>query len=162
MPKNAASRLVYCSSIPEAPSARIRIFLNPQLVLSGYENIRVHTLCDHSVFISNSPVHTYSDSLRIHWGLTKLSHHALVRPSLINPESSRTAMLSYSFKLFLPAVLSCRCQAAFWHNLFQHLVERHLAAYKLIYKRLEISPRNQGAQKLFTFDRRPCLNLRGK
>ena len=34
--------------------------------LSGYENIRVHTLCDHSVFISNSPVHTYSDSLWIH------------------------------------------------------------------------------------------------
>ena len=50
----------------KAPSTRIRIFLNPQRFLSGYENIRVHTLCDHSVFISNSPVHTYSDSLRIH------------------------------------------------------------------------------------------------
>ena len=50
----------------KAPSTRIRIFLNPQLFLSGYENIRVHTLCDHSVFTSNSPVHTYSDSLRIH------------------------------------------------------------------------------------------------
>ena len=50
----------------KAPSTRIRIFLNPQLFLSGYENIRVHTLCDHSVFISNSPVHTYPDSLRIH------------------------------------------------------------------------------------------------
>ena len=50
----------------KAPSTRIRIFLNPQLFLSGYENIRVHTLCDYSVFISNSPVHTYSDSLRIH------------------------------------------------------------------------------------------------
>ena len=37
-----------------------------ELFLSGYENIRVHTLCDQSVFISNSPVHTYSYSLRIH------------------------------------------------------------------------------------------------
>ena len=44
------------------------IFGSPtfQLFLSGYENIRVHTLCDHSVFKSNSLVHTYSDSLRIH------------------------------------------------------------------------------------------------
>ena len=50
----------------KAPSTRIRIFLNPQLFLSGYENIRVHTLCDRSAFISNSPVHTYSESLRIH------------------------------------------------------------------------------------------------
>ena len=66
----------------KAPSTRIRIFFNPQLFLSGYENIRVHTLCDHSVFMSNSPVHTYSDSLRIHWGLAKLSHQALVRPGL--------------------------------------------------------------------------------
>ena len=41
----------------KAPSTRIRIFFNPQLFLSGYENIRVHTLCDHSVFKSNSPVH---------------------------------------------------------------------------------------------------------
>ena len=39
---------------------------NPQLFLSGYENIRVHTFCEHSVFKSNLPVHTYSDSLRIH------------------------------------------------------------------------------------------------
>ena len=66
----------------KVPSTRIRIFLNPQLFLSGYENIRVHTLCDHSVFISNSPVHTYSNSLWIHGGLTKLSHQALVRPGL--------------------------------------------------------------------------------
>ena len=87
----------------QAPSTRIRIFLNPQLFLSGYENIRVHTLCDHSVFISNSPVHTYSDSLRI---------DKIVPPctgsSRSNPESSRTALLSYWFKLFLPAVLSGR------------------------------------------------------
>ena len=87
----------------KAPSTRIRIFLNPQLFLSGYENIRVHTLCDHSVFISNSPVHTYSDSLRI---------NKIVPPdtgsSSSNPESSSTALLSYSFKLFLPAVLSGR------------------------------------------------------
>ena len=45
-------------------------------------NIRVHTLCDHSVLLSNSPVHAYSDSLRIHWGFKKLSHQALVRPGL--------------------------------------------------------------------------------
>ena len=44
----------------QAPSTRILIFLNPQLFLSGYENIRVHTLCEHSVFKSNSPVHKYS------------------------------------------------------------------------------------------------------
>ena len=43
------------------PSTRIRIFFNLQLFLSGYENIRIHTLCDHSVFMSNSPVQTYSD-----------------------------------------------------------------------------------------------------
>ena len=51
--------------------------------------------------ISNSPVHKYSDSLRI---------DKIVPPrigsSRFNPESLRTAMLSYSFKLFLPAVLS--------------------------------------------------------
>ena len=52
--------------LTQAPSTRIRIFLDPQLFLSGYENIRVHTLRDHSVFKSNSLVHTYSDSLRIH------------------------------------------------------------------------------------------------
>ena len=54
------------NDISAAPSTRIRIFFNPQLFLSGYENIRVHTLSDRSVFISNSPVHTYSDSPRIH------------------------------------------------------------------------------------------------
>ena len=73
------------------------------LFLSRYENIRVHTLCDLSVFISNSPVHTYPDSLRI---------DKIVPPgtgsSRSNPVSSRTALLSYSFKLFLPAVLSGR------------------------------------------------------
>ena len=53
-------------TLAKASSTRIRIFLNPQLFLSGHENIRVHMLCDHSVFVSNSPVHTYSDSLRIH------------------------------------------------------------------------------------------------
>ena len=73
----------------KAPSTRIRIFLNPQLFLSGYENIRVHTLCDHSVFISNSPVHTHSDSLRIHWGLRKLTHQALVRPGLTQNRRGR-------------------------------------------------------------------------
>ena len=87
----------------KAPSTRIRIFLNPQFFVSGYENIRVHTLCDHSVFISNSPVHTYPDSLRI---------DKIVPPgtgsSRSNPVSSSTALLSYAFKLFLPAVLSGR------------------------------------------------------
>ena len=72
-----------------APSTRIRIFLNPQLFLSGYENIRVHTLCDHSVFMSNSPVHTYSNSLRIHWGLTKLQHQALFHPGLTQNRRGR-------------------------------------------------------------------------
>ena len=85
----------------EAPSTRIRIFLNPQLFLSGYENIRVHTLCDHSVFISNSPVHTYPDSLRIHWELTKLSHQALVRPGLTQYRRGRHCF---------PTRLSCFCR----------------------------------------------------
>ena len=87
----------------EAASTRIRIFFNLELFLSGYENICFHTLCDHSIFILNSPVHTYSDSLRI---------EKIVPPgtgsSRSNPESSRTALISYSFKLFLPAVLSGR------------------------------------------------------
>ena len=79
----------------------IRIFLNPQLFLSGYENIRVHTLCDHSVFMSNSPVHTYSDSLRIHWELTKLSHQALVRPGLTQNRRGQHCF---------PTRLSCFCR----------------------------------------------------
>ena len=87
----------------KALSTRIRIFFNPQLFPSGYENIRVHTLCDHSVFKSNSPVHTYSDSLRI---------DQIVPPgtgtSRSNPESSRMALLSCSSKLFLLAVLCGR------------------------------------------------------
>ena len=91
------------SNLFQAPSTRIRIFLNLQLFLSGYENIRVHRLCEHSVFISNSPLHTYSDSLRI---------DKIVPPGTgsfrSNPESSRTALLSYTFKLFLSAVLSGR------------------------------------------------------
>ena len=95
------SHFCYCS---QAPSTRIRIFLNPQLFLSGYENIRVHTLCDHSVFISNSPVHTYPDSLRIHWGLTKLSHQALVRPGLTQYRRGRHCF---------PTRLSCFCRP-FW------------------------------------------------
>ena len=57
--------------------------------------------CDYSVFISNSPVHTYSVRM-----------DKIVPPgtgsSRSKPESSRTALLSYSFKLFLPAVLSGR------------------------------------------------------
>ena len=85
----------------KAPSTRIRIFLNPQLFLSGYENIRVHTLCDHSVFISNSPVHTYSDSLRIYCGLTKLSHQVLVRPGLTQNRRGRHCF---------PTRLSCFCR----------------------------------------------------
>ena len=76
-------------------------FLNPQLFLSGYENIRVHTLCDHSVFISNSPVHTYSDSLRIYCGLTKLSHQVLVRPGLTQNLRGRHCF---------PTRLSCFCR----------------------------------------------------
>ena len=80
-PCKRCPRLLWRGST-KAPFTCIRIFLNPKLFLSGYENIRVHTLCDHSVFISNLPVHTYSDSLRIHSGLTKSSHHALVRPGL--------------------------------------------------------------------------------
>ena len=64
--KILCNRNVSYMYVSKAPSTRIRIFLNPQLFLSGYENIRVHTLRDHSVFMSNSPVHTYSDSLRIH------------------------------------------------------------------------------------------------
>ena len=93
-------RFVFYHNI-KAPFTRIRIFLNPQLFLSGYENIRVHTLCDHSVFISNSPVHTYPDSLRIHWGLTKLSHQALVRPGLTQYRRGRHCF---------PTRLSCFCR----------------------------------------------------
>ena len=51
-------------------------FLIRNFFCSGHENIRVHMLCDHSVFISNSPIHTYLDSLRTHLGLKKLSHQA--------------------------------------------------------------------------------------
>ena len=59
--------LLFRTIVAKTPSTRIRIFLNPQLFLSGYENICVHTLCDHSVFRSNSPVHMYPDNaLRIH------------------------------------------------------------------------------------------------
>ena len=99
------SRFAYYQNYAtKAPSSRIRIFLNPQLFLSGYENIRVHTLCDHSVFISNSPVHTYPDSLRIHWGLTKLSHQSLVRPGLTQYRRGRHCF---------PTRLSCFCRP-FW------------------------------------------------
>ena len=80
----------------KAPSTRIRMFFNPPLFLSGCENIHVHMLCDHSVFMSNSPVHTYSDSLRIDKIVT-----AGTGSSRSNTESSRTALLSY---------LSCFCQ----------------------------------------------------
>ena len=59
--------LLFRTIVAKTQSTRIRIFLNPHFFLSGYENIRVHTLSDHSVFRSNSPVHTYSNnSLRIH------------------------------------------------------------------------------------------------
>ena len=93
--------LFYKSASNSAPSTRIRIFLDPQLFLSGYENIRVNTLCDHSVFKSNSPVHTYSDSLRIHWGLTRLSHQELVSPGLTQNRRGRHCF---------PPRLSCFCR----------------------------------------------------
>ena len=85
----------------KATSTRIQTFLNPQLFPSGLENISGHTLRDHSVFKSNSPVHTYSDSLLTHWGLTKLSHQALVRPGLTQNSRGRHCF---------PARLSCFCR----------------------------------------------------
>ena len=38
-------------NLTQAPSTRIRIFLNPQLFLSGFKSFHVHT--------SPLPVHTY-------------------------------------------------------------------------------------------------------
>ena len=93
--------LFYKSASNSGPSTRIQIYLEPQLFLSGYENIRVHTLRDHSVFKSNSPVHTYSDSLRIHCGLTRLSHQELVGPGLSQNRRGRHCF---------PSRLSCFCR----------------------------------------------------
>ena len=42
---------------------------------------RPHVLWSQGIQIE-LPVHTYSDSLRIHWGLTKLSQQALIHPGL--------------------------------------------------------------------------------
>ena len=57
------------------------------LFLSGYENIRVHKVFDHSVFTSNSPVHTYSDSLRIQFTLLGACGFFLVRSARIERRS---------------------------------------------------------------------------
>ena len=46
----------------QAPSTRIRIFLNPQVFLSGFKNSALHV----SVLKSNLPVHMYPSRMRIH------------------------------------------------------------------------------------------------
>ena len=109
-------------TLTQAPSTRIRIFFNPQLFLSGYENIRVHKVCDHSVFTSNSPVHTYSDSLRIHFTLLGAWGFLLVRSDRIERRSLEGKLRSGEKKNFsgLSASSTTRSVAAgeredLWH-----------------------------------------------